>query len=117
MRGNAARQLEEALQPVLLAATIKRDVLEALRLADHGADRDHQDVEQLVLDPPVAAWVLDLGELADQRLEHGFLLLARGEAYPGHGDDSHQKFIQPKARPTRASWASPIQFRVCTKPL
>ena len=47
-----------------------------------GADRDHQDVEQLVLDPPVAAWILDLGELVDQRLEHGFLLLARREAYP-----------------------------------
>jgi hypothetical protein len=33
-----------------------------------------------MLDPPVAAWVLDLGELVDQRLEHGFLLLVRREA-------------------------------------
>src|SRR3954468_10334213 len=82
-RGNAARQLEEALQPVPLAAAVQRDVLEALGLAEHGADRDHQHVDELVLDPPVAAWVLDLGELADQRLEHGFLLLlTRGKAYP-----------------------------------
>ena len=81
VRGDAARQLEEALQPVPLAATVEGNVLEALGLADHGTDRDHQDVEQLVLDPPVAAWVLDLGELADQHLDHGFLLLARREAY------------------------------------
>ena len=87
MRGNAARQLEEALQPVPLAAAVEGDVLEALGLADHGADRDHQDVEQLVLDPPVAAWVLDLGKGVDQRLEHGFLLLARREAYPVSASD------------------------------
>ena len=87
VRGNAARQLEEAAEPVAFAAAIKCDVLEALGLADHGADRDHQDVQQLVLDPPVAAWVLDLGKGIDQRLEHGFLLLARREAYPVRAPD------------------------------
>jgi hypothetical protein len=40
-----------------------------------------------VLDLPFAARVFDLGELADQRLEHGFLLVARGEAYPGSSPD------------------------------
>ena len=87
MGGDAARQLEKALQPVPLATPVEGDVLEALGLADHGADRDHQDVEQLVLHTPVAAWVLDLGELADQHLEHGFLLLARREAYPVSASD------------------------------
>src|SRR3954466_2348392 len=87
VRGNAARQLEEALQPVPFATAVKGDVLEALGLAEHGADRDHQDVEQLVLDPPVAAWVLDPGKLVDQRLEHGFLLLAKREAYPVSAPD------------------------------
>ena len=87
VRGNAARQVEKLREPIPLAAAIKRDVLEALRLTDHGADRDHQDVEQLVLAPPVAARVLDLGELADQRLDQGFLLLARGEAYPVNRPD------------------------------
>jgi hypothetical protein len=81
VRGNAARQLEEVLQPVLLAAAVEGDVLEALGLAEDGADGDDQDVDQLVLDPPGAARVLKLGKLGDQRLEHGFLLLARAETY------------------------------------
>jgi hypothetical protein len=87
VQGDAAPQLEEALQPVPLAAAVQRDVLEALGLAAHGADQDHQHVDQLVLDLPFAARVLDPGELADQRLEHGFLLVARGEAYPGSSPD------------------------------
>jgi len=69
--GDAAPQLEEALQPVLLAPAVERDVLEALGRADHGADRDHQDVDQPVLDLPVATRVLDRLELADQGFEHG----------------------------------------------
>ena len=82
VRGNAAWQLKEAAEPAAFAAAVKGDVLEALSLADHGADRDHQDIEQLVLDPPVTARVLDLGKLVDQRLEHGFLLHVRRQAYP-----------------------------------
>jgi hypothetical protein len=61
--GDATPQLEEALQPVPLAAAVEGDVLEALGLGEHGADRDHQDVEQLVLDPPGAARVLKPSEL------------------------------------------------------
>lgn len=82
VRGNAARQLEQAAEPVAFAAAVEGDVLKAFGLADHGADRDHQDIEQLVLDPPVTAWVLDPGELVDQRLEHGFLLHVSRQAYP-----------------------------------
>ena len=87
MRGDAVGQGQELLEPAPLAAAVKRDVLEALGLADHGADGDDQDVDQLVLDPPGAARVFKLGKLGDQRLEHGFLLLARGEAYPAGPPD------------------------------
>jgi hypothetical protein len=75
VRGDAIRQREEALEPVPLAAAVQRDVLEALGLAEHGADRDHQDIEQLVLDPPLAAWILDRRELGGKGFEHGLPLL------------------------------------------
>jgi hypothetical protein len=65
VRGDAVRQLKEALEPVALAAAVQRDVLEALRLADHGTDRDHEDVEQSVLNLPLATRVLDRPELGD----------------------------------------------------
>jgi len=71
VRGDAVRQREEALEPVPLASAIQRDVLEALRLAEHGTDRDHQDVDEPVLDPPLAARVLDRLELGDEGFEHG----------------------------------------------
>jgi hypothetical protein len=65
VRGDAVRQLKEALEPVALAAAVQRDVLEALSLADHGTDRDHEDVEQSVLNLPLATRVLDRPELGD----------------------------------------------------
>ena len=74
VRGDAVRQREEALQPLPLAAAVEGDVLEALRLAEHGADRDHQDVEQPVLYLPPAARVLDRRQLGDQGFEHGLPL-------------------------------------------
>ena len=78
VRGDAVRQLEEALQPVLLAAAVEGDVLEALGLADHGADRDHQDVEQ-----PCSTFQSQRGssiglELGDQGFEHGLPLRREG---------------------------------------
>jgi hypothetical protein len=87
VRGDAAWQLKELLQPCPFAAAVKGDVLEALGLGDHSTDRDHQDVDQLVLDLPVAARVLDWSERRDQRLEHGFLLLVRRKAYPVSAPD------------------------------
>jgi hypothetical protein len=64
----------------VLAAAVERDVLEALRLAEHGADRDHQNVEQPVLDLPLAARVLDRLERSDQGFQHG--LPPSGKAEP-----------------------------------
>ena len=74
MRGDAVRQREETPQPVLLAAAVEGDVLEALGLAEHGADRDHQDVDQPMLDLPFAARVLDDFQLGDQGFKHGLPL-------------------------------------------
>jgi hypothetical protein len=71
--GNAVRQGQELRQPHLLASAVDDDVLEGLGLAEHRADRDHQDVEQPVLDLPLAARVLDQRELGDQDFEHGRL--------------------------------------------
>jgi hypothetical protein len=45
VRGNAAGQLEEALQPVPLAAVVESNVLETLRLGDHGAGGEASDRE------------------------------------------------------------------------
>jgi hypothetical protein len=57
-----------------LAAAVEGDVLEALGLAEDGADRDHQDVDEPMLDLPPAARVLDGLQLGDQGFEHGLPL-------------------------------------------
>ena len=49
--GDAVRQGQKGRQPGLLAPPVERDVLPALRAGDHRADRDHQDVDQLVIAP------------------------------------------------------------------
>ena len=87
VRGDAVRQREEASQPVLLATAIERDVLKALGLADHGADRDHQDVDQPVLDLPITTRILNRLELVDQRFEHGLPLRREGTSLPFQIDE------------------------------
>jgi hypothetical protein len=81
VRGDAVRQREETTEPVALAAAVEGDVLEALGLAEHGADRDHEAVEQAVLDPPLPARVLDRRELGDQGFEHGLPSVRKGPAF------------------------------------
>jgi hypothetical protein len=71
VRGNAVRRGQDLPEPALLAAAVPRAVLEALGLAEDGAHRDHQDIEQPVHDLPAAAWILDRRELGDQGFEHG----------------------------------------------
>jgi hypothetical protein len=68
----------------VLAAAVERDVLEALRLAEHGADRDHQNVEQPVLDLPLAARVLDRLERGDQGFQHGLPPSGKAEPLAAH---------------------------------
>jgi len=81
VRGDAVRQGQELGQPGTLAAAVVGDVLEALGLAEHGADRDHQDVEQPVLDLPLATRVVEGLELGDQGFEHGLPSVRKGPAF------------------------------------
>src|SRR5690349_14751497 len=72
LRGDAVRQLQKRLEPGQLAAAIERDVAPALGTGDHRAHRDHQDIEQAMLDLAAAAWVLDRTEVLHQGLDgHG----------------------------------------------
>jgi aminopeptidase N len=53
-----------------LAAAVVGDVLERLRLAEDGADRDHQDVEERTLDLARVARVRERLQAVDQALDH-----------------------------------------------
>src|SRR3954464_10405169 len=46
VRGDTVRQVQEGLQPSLLAAPVKFDVLPAFRASNHRAYRDHENVDQ-----------------------------------------------------------------------
>jgi hypothetical protein len=69
MRGNAAWQVQEGAQPRQLATTVERDVVPALSTGDHGADRNHQNVNQAVLNLALAAGILDRTEMPNQALD------------------------------------------------
>jgi hypothetical protein len=71
VRGDAIRQSQEAPEPSLLATAVVGDGLETLGLAEHGADRDHQDVDEMVLDLARVARVREHFEAVDQSFEHG----------------------------------------------
>ena len=62
VRGDAVRQLQEGLQPGLLAAPVELDVLPALGAGDHRADRDCRDVDQLMIAPARLARIGEPGE-------------------------------------------------------
>ena len=51
VRGDAVRQGQEGLQPSLLAAPVKFDVLPAFRAGNHRAHRDHENVDQPMIAP------------------------------------------------------------------
>src|SRR3954467_9641379 len=46
VRGNTVRQVQEGLQPSLLAAPVKLDVLPAFRASDHCTHCDYENVDQ-----------------------------------------------------------------------
>src|SRR5215212_5757397 len=79
MRGNAVRQFEKSPQPGQLAATVEGNIVPALGAGDHGADRDHQDVGQRVLDLATAR-IRNRPEMSHQPLEgHDLLPISRRE--------------------------------------
>ena len=51
VRGDAVRQSQEGLQPSLLAAPVKFDVLPTFRAGNHRDRRDHENVDQLMIAP------------------------------------------------------------------
>src|SRR4051794_31415995 len=75
VRGDAVRQGEEGPEPGLLAATVELDVLPALRAGDHRADRDREDVDQLMIAPARLTWVSKPGEARRQTFDHAGRLL------------------------------------------
>src|SRR4051794_29100931 len=74
VRGDAIRQLQKAPKPGQLAAAVEGDVVPTLGTGDHGADRDHQDVGQAMLDLAAAAWIHDRPEMPNQPLDGHALL-------------------------------------------
>jgi hypothetical protein len=63
VRGNAVWQVQEGAQPRQLAAAVERDVVPALSTGDHGADRNHQNIGQAMLDFALAARILNNTEM------------------------------------------------------
>src|SRR3954452_17500662 len=49
VRGDPVRQGQKGLQPYLLAAPVKLDVLPAFRASDDRTHRDHENVDQLMI--------------------------------------------------------------------
>ena len=69
VRGNAVWQVQEGAQPRQLAAAVKRDVVPAFSTGDHGADCNHQNIDEAVLDLARAAGIPDRTEMPNQALD------------------------------------------------
>ena len=76
-------QGEELAQPAELTAAVEGDVLPTLSAGDHGADGDHQDIDQPVLDLARAAGIIQfremLAQLSDQ--DDGLFTRSKEAAY------------------------------------
>src|SRR3954452_19591261 len=62
VRGDAVWQGQEGLQPSPLAPPVELNVLPALGTGDHRANRDYQDVDQLMIDPARLARISKPGQ-------------------------------------------------------
>src|SRR3954453_11481501 len=93
VRGNAVGQVQEGAQPPQLAAAVERDVVPALSTGDPGADRNHQNVDQVVLDFALAARILNTTEMPNQAFDgHDPLLAAERTRHHSSGSGQRQKF-------------------------
>src|SRR5215217_1833029 len=93
VRWNAVGQVQEGAQPRQFAAAVEGDVVPALGTGDHGADRNHQNVDQAVLDFALAARVLNTTEMPNQAFDgHDPLLATERTRHHSSRSGPRQKF-------------------------
>src|SRR4051812_46313033 len=68
VRGNAVSQAQERPQPAQLVTAIERDVVPALGTGDHSAHRDHQDIDQPMINLAGTPRILKRRNVLDQLL-------------------------------------------------
>src|SRR5215210_1855842 len=68
VRGNAVSQAQERPQPAQLVTAIERDVVTALGTGDHSAHRDHQDIDQPMINLAGTPRILKRRKVLDQLL-------------------------------------------------
>src|SRR4051812_41257936 len=68
VRGNAVSQAQERPQPAQLVTAIERDVVPALGTGDHSAHRDHQDIDQPMINLAGTPRILKRRKVLDQLL-------------------------------------------------
>src|SRR5215207_4606461 len=106
VRGNAGWQIQEGAQPCQLAAAVERDVVPALSTADYGADRNHQNVDQAMLDFALAARIRTNTEMPNQAFDgHDPLLTSERARHHSSDSGQPQKFhafalqVEPSSEP------------------
>src|SRR3954465_1732524 len=74
VRGNTVWQGQEGLQPSLLAAAVKFDVLPAFRAGNHRAYRDHKNIDQPMIAPACHPRIDEPVEARRQIFDHAACL-------------------------------------------
>src|SRR5215207_4486882 len=93
VRGNAVWQVQEGAQPRQFAAAVERDVVPALSTSDHGADCNHQNINQAMLDVALAARIPNNTEMPNQTFDgHDPLLATERARHYSSGSGQRQKF-------------------------
>jgi len=76
-----------------LAAAVEGDVVPALSTGDHGADCNHQNINQAMLDFALAARILNNTEMPNQAFDgHDPLLASERARHHSSGSGQRQKF-------------------------
>src|SRR6476646_865756 len=104
VRGDTVRQSQEGLQPSLLAAAVKFDVLPAFRAGNHRALRDHENIDQPMIAPARHPRIDEPVEARRQIFNHAARLPS-----PRTGNGRHHS--QSAASPTfmrEPWWSSPL---------
>src|SRR4051795_7321186 len=92
VRRDAVRQSQEGLQPSLLAAPVKFDVLPTFRAGNHRDRGDHENVGQLMIASACRPWVDKPVKARRQIFNHGARLPS---PQTGNGRNHHQSAAGP----------------------